>query len=236
VVRGADFSSANDSGRVDAALAERIGFAFVKLTQGTDYTSPAARWQLDRLRAHGVKCGVYHWLSPGVDAVAQWQHLERELVALPYWRELIVALDYEEPGTTDALARAFIAAAARAGFAAGLYSSAGTHGYANVGAAFRWVAKWAPPTSPPPRACTFWQFTSGGNTQDYDLFVVGDVAALHRFWSAHAGRRPLYFVAVAGKPAVRLGPFRSWLRAAGAGAGYMVRHPVRSGFRVDRVA
>src|SRR5581483_3289990 len=119
MVRGADFSAYQNDAHVEAAIAEGIGFAFVKLTQGTSYTSPAAREQLDRLRAHGVHVGVYHYLDAGASAAAQWAHFAAELAKLPYWRSLVVALDYEAPGATDAQAAAFIAAGKRDGYRVG---------------------------------------------------------------------------------------------------------------------
>src|SRR5581483_4388573 len=216
-----------------AAIAEGIGFAFVKLTQGTSYTSPAAREQLDRLRAHGVHVGVYHYLDAGASAAAQWAHFAAELAKLPYWRSLVVALDYEAPGATDAQAAAFIAAGKRDGYRVGLYSSAGTHGYANVKPAFRWIAAWTAKPGKPPRSCRFWQWAHGaGGGPDWDLFV-GDKAALAKFWTATAGRAVTYRVAVAG---VTVGRYASWARATAAALAYMLAHPAKQSYRVDRVA
>lgn len=241
MLRGADFSAYQDPAHVDRALAEGIRFAFVKLTEGAGYVSPAARGQLDTLRAHGLRCGVYHYLDPGADAAAQWRHFASSLETLPYWRQLLVCLDYEAAGATDRQAAGFITAGRREGFQVGLYGSAGTHGYARVGQAWRWIAAWTSPspgpgwrnTTRPPRAAAFWQFAAGsGGDPDWDLFL-GDQSAVEAFWGRYSGRRPVYRVSILGRPPVTLGPFLSGPRAALAGLAYTLRHPRRAGWRVD---
>lgn len=236
MIRGADFASFQDRPHLERALGEGIRFAFVKLTQGEQYVNPEARWQLDALRAHGVRCGVYHYLDPGVPAAAQWSHFAEALTALPYWRELVVCLDYEAVGATDAEAAAFIAAGRRHGYRVGLYSSSSTHGYANIGAAYRWLASWVPgwQAVKPPRGATFWQWAPGvGGDPDWDVFV-GDRAALEAFWRRYSGRRPVFRVIVPGAPAVELGPFLTVRRATLAALVYALRHPRRTGWHLER--
>lgn len=236
MIRGADFSDAQDRAALERALAEGIRFAFVKLTQGNEYVNPQAQAQLGILRAHGLRLGVYHYLDLTAPPARQWEHFAAELERLPFFRELLVCLDYEQPGTTDAQAAAFVAAGRAHGYRVGLYSSAATHGYAPVGATYRWLAHWIPAgakPATPPRGAAFWQWLSTGG-QDWDLFV-GSAPMLAAFWAAHAGRAPVYRVTVYGNPQARLGPFPTWRRAALAALAFVLRHPRRTGYRVDRI-
>lgn len=230
---GADFSSWQDNQHFAAAIGVGLDFAFVKLTEGTGYTYQAARNRLEQLRAHGIRCGVYHFLTPG-DGAAQWRHFAAVLEQLPFRGELLICLDYEAAGTSDADARAFIRAGRRDGWKVGLYGSEGGHGYAAVGAAWRWIASWRK-APPPRRGWSFWQFAPGrGGDPDWNVFN-GPPAALAAFWARNAGpgRYHVRFPA-SGALSARLGPFWTKRAAARAALRYAVRHPRLRSYRVDR--
>lgn len=232
MIRGADFSSYQDRPALERALEEGLRFAFVKLTQGTGYVSPAAAWQLGTLRAHGLRLGVYHYLDAGPGG-PQWRHFQRQLERLPHHQELALALDYEAAGATSVDAAAFLAAARKAGYRVGEYSSRGTHAYAPLGQAWRWVASWG---KRPPGPWSFWQFQAGEHGgPDWDVFVSDDPGQLETFWREMAGRRFRYRVRFTGKPhPIELGPYRTLRRAAAAAIGYALRHPRRPSFQVTR--
>lgn len=232
-VRGADFSAYQDDAHLETALAQGIRFAFVKLTEGTGYVNAEAGWQLEQLRAHGVACGVYHYLDPS-NGGAQWVHFRAQLEQLPDHHRLLVALDYEAAGATDTGAQTFIYAGRRAGWLVGCYSSAGTHAYARLGQAWRWIAAWG--TGKPPRGAAFWQFRAGADgSPDWDLFL-GSQAQLERFWARYAGQG-LYRLDVPAQG--RGGPYTAWYRsakaAAAAGVWFALRHPLRRRFVVTRL-
>lgn len=237
--RGADFSSWQDDAHIAAALEHGLEFAFVKLTQGAPvgspikhhYSYPNAGARLAAFRVKGLVCGVYHFLDAATRGDDQWHYFEAELHKLAHHDELLVALDYEAKGTTDRQAREFIHAGRKAGYRVGLYSSAGTHAYARLGQAWRWVAKWS--KTPPPRGWAFWQFAPGRHgAPDWDLFS-GDRAKLHAFAAKNAGRGR-YRVTFPGHPVEILGPYRTARAAALHALAYAIRHPRRRSYTVVR--
>lgn len=218
--RGADFSSWQDERHFAAALGHGLDFGFVKLTQGTRYVYKAAGDRLHRLADAGCVIGVYHYLEHG-NAVAQWHHFADQLDTLPadLRHGLLVAVDYEERGTTDADARTFVREGKRRGWRVGCYSSAGTHAYSRLGQVWRWVAKWS--KTPPARSWRFWQFAAGvDGAPDWDVYN-GPPAELHKWAAANVG--PGRFHVFAGDVWVR--SCRAWRWAALAGAAYAIRHP-----------
>lgn len=239
MVRGADFSSYQDDAAIERALAHGLGFAIVKLTEGSPsghaYVNGRAAHQLQVLRAHGLRLGVYHFLDAG-EGASQWAFFRRQLEKLPHHQELIICIDYEAVGTTDAEVEAFIAAGHAAGYKIGLYSSAGTSAYKKLGQAWTWVASWG--RTPPPRPWVFWQFAAGtGGDPDWDEFN-GDSAHLAIFWKLAAGKTSpkRYHVRFPGKPVVELGPFKTLRGAAARALAYAIRHPRRSSYTVSRSA
>lgn len=185
--RGADFSSAQPLSEVER-VAHGLDFAFVKATQGTDYTNPLLAGQTNLLKKLGVRVGFYHLLQAGVDGALQWDFFEHQLVTIVGAGGAPLVLDYEMAGTTDAQARAFIRRGRQRGYRVGVYG-----GYTIVnrplGQAWRWVAYWS---SQPPRVrWDVWQFSDGGGRQDYNVFR-GDKVELAAWWTrqgAHRGRR-----------------------------------------------
>ena len=236
MIRGADFSSYQDDAALERALAQGIGFAIVKLTEGTGYVNPRAVHQLEVLRAHGLRCGVYEFLDPE-QGPPQWAFFQQRLEQLPHHQELVVAIDYEAARTTDAEAAAFVAAGREAGYSVGLYSSSGTHAYAKLGQAWHWVASWdLPKGQTPAPPWDVWQFAPGrGGDPDWNVFH-GDRTRLALFWHAHAGRhRPRRFhVVFPGRPQVVLGPYKTLRAAAARALAYALRHPLRRSYTVTR--
>lgn len=234
MVRGADVSSWQDDATIAAIEHEQLGFAFVKLTQGVGYIDRGAAQRVELLHAHGLAVGVYHYLTPTPSAELQWSFFHSTLIMLAHLGvpvgRLIFSVDYEAQGATDADAAAFIAAARRDGFLVGCYSSAGTHGYAELGQAWRWVAAWG--SSAPRRPWAFWQFADQP-AHDWDLFN-GSPAALKRFWGRYAGLGG-YQVAFAGTPA-HTARYRSPRRAALGALAYAIAHPRRRGYTVTQIA
>lgn len=235
---GADFSSYQSTAAVQRAIAHGIRFAFVKLTEGTGYVSPAAAGQLHALARAGVRLGVYHYLDAGPGA-PQWEHFQKTLEAARLKVPVLVALDFEQQGSTDAEAKAFLAAGKRAGYSVGLYSSL-SRDHSPLGQAWAWIASWSSVAPPPPWA--FWQFAAGtGGDPDWDVFH-GDAAQLAAFWDRHAGAlhhrlKPSYRVRFAGTRKllpVELGPYRRLRSATLRALAYALRHPSRPSFTVRR--
>lgn len=182
--RGADFSSnqtVEETARVADGWGGGIRFAFVKASQGVDYVNPLFVHQVDVLRSRGVKVGYYHYLDPGVDGAAQWDHFEQSIsrVRAP------VALDYEAEGTTDQQAKAFIARGRQRGYRVGLYG--GAHIVSRrLGQAWRWIADYS--QAPPSGRWDVWQFTDTGGVQDFNVFRAGN-QALAAWWDRQAKPR-----------------------------------------------
>ncbi len=236
--RGADFSSYQSPAAVAAAIAHGIRFAFVKLTEGTGYENPFAAAQLGALDRAGVRLGVYHYLDAGPGG-PQWAFFQARLEALHLRVPVLVALDFEQQGATEAEARAFLLDGKRAGYSVGLYSSL-ARDHSPLGQAWAWIASWSSVAPPPPWA--FWQFAAGtGGSPDWDLFH-GDAAALAAFWQHHAGAlhhrpRAAYLVRFAGTRKllpVELGPYRRLRTAALRAVAYALRHPSRPSFTIRR--
>lgn len=235
MIRGADFSSYQADAAVQRALGHGLGFAFVKLTEGTGYVNPRATHQLAVLGAHGLRLGVYQYLDPG-SALAQWQEFERVLEALPHADQLLVAVDYEAKGVSSPEVRQFITDGREAGYKVGLYHS--SSGYPpRLGQAFAWVAKWS--TVAPAIGWQFWQFAPGrGGDPDWDLFH-GNHAQLAAFWKQHAGRHlptryHVTFAATRKKAVVRLGPYKRLRTASRKALAYALRHPSRRSYTIAR--
>lgn len=180
--RGADFSSSQSLAEVSQAIDRGLDFAFVKASQGVDYLNPLLDTQASTLRRRGVPVGYYHFLQAAVDGASQWDRFEAAIGHLPRGP---VALDYEQSGTTDAQARAFIARGRQRGYRVGVYGGEQVT-RRRLGQAWRWVAKWS--QTPPVSRWDVWQFTDGGGRQDYDVFNGGK-AALRAWWVKQSAPR-----------------------------------------------
>lgn len=227
--RGADFSSYQSVEHV-AQLAPELAFAFVKLTQGTDYVSLLAAAQTRELVRQHVKVGFYHYLVPG-DGARQWDYFEAELrLRAPG----PVAVDYEAPGVTDAMARAFIARGRQRGFRVGLYGSSGV-AQRYLGQSWTWAAWWS--DVPPPFRWDVWQFSNGGGEQDYNVFN-GTEQELAIWWTRMSALRrrppaPLRWWVHDELNRHALGPFRTAMLGPRLAA-YALRHPKARLFTVER--
>lgn len=69
---GIDVSAAGQGGSFNwAAYKGKIGFAFTKVSEGTDYADPSAARNIAQMRAMGITVGGYHFLHAGTDGAEQ---------------------------------------------------------------------------------------------------------------------------------------------------------------------
>lgn len=75
MIKGIDVSNWQGQIQWQQVAAQGIGFAFVKVTEGTGYTDPYGKANVSGARAQGLKVGVYHFLRPGQGkALAEAEH------------------------------------------------------------------------------------------------------------------------------------------------------------------
>ncbi|MDU0479698.1 glycoside hydrolase family 25 protein [Staphylococcus chromogenes] len=92
---------ANWQGNIDwrgVASAEQQ-FAFVKATEGLDYTNPQYSHDITQARGAGLTVGSYHYARPNTDAVAQARHYAAAYKAHP--QDLPPVLDIEQTDGVD---------------------------------------------------------------------------------------------------------------------------------------
>ncbi len=203
-VAGMDVSSYESAIDWDAAHAAGIEFAFIRVSDGTQYPDPMFATYWPAARAAGVIRGAYQYFRPAEDAVAQADLL---LTAMgpPQPGDLPPVLDLEVSGglTTaqvDAQVQLWIdhiaAAIGRPPIVyAGLYSWPTLTGGYDVTTSPLWIAQYtsaACPDIPDPwTQWLFWQDTDTGTvdgvagTADHDLDVFdGTLADLQAFTMA----------------------------------------------------
>lgn len=86
-------------------------FAFVKATEGIDYTNPGYAGDITAARNAGLKVGSYHYARPNTDAAAQAAHFAQAYKAHP--QDLPPVLDIEQsddvaPAQLQAWTRTFL--------------------------------------------------------------------------------------------------------------------------------
>jgi len=200
-VQGMDVSSYEASIDWNAAHAAGIEFAFIRVSDGTQFPDPMFATYWPAARAAGVIRGAYQYFRPEEDAIAQADLLLNATgPAQP--GDLPPVLDLEvsgglTPPQVDAQVHAWVdhitAAIGRAPIVyAGLYSWPTLTGGLDVTTSPLWIAQYtsaACPNIPDPwTQWLFWQYTSTGSvagvagTADHDLDVFdGSLADLQTF-------------------------------------------------------
>ncbi len=190
VVQGMDVSAYETSIDFTAAKAAGIEFAFIRATDGTQYTDPKFVDYWAGARAAGVLRGAYQFFRPAEDPIAQ-ADLLLSILGTPEAGDLPPVIDVE---TTGGLPPADVAAnvqqwvehvTAAIGrppiIYAGFYSWQDDVGGADLTAYPLWHAQYTPAPCPnlpvPWTAWTFWQYSSTGHvpavigeTTDLDVF------------------------------------------------------------------
>lgn len=94
---GNDVSSNNGLNNIDLGHND---FSIVKMSEGTGYYNPSAYNQSKQVQDAGKLLGYYHWLTPGIDPVAQADYFLSGLGADAYADGIVLAVDVEENGLT----------------------------------------------------------------------------------------------------------------------------------------
>lgn len=102
---GNDVSSNNGSNNVDL---ENNDFSIVKISEGLSYYNPSAYFQSKQAQDAGKLLGYYHWLTPGLDPVAQADYFLAGVGPDAYIDGIILALDYEESALNGTEAKPFL--------------------------------------------------------------------------------------------------------------------------------
>lgn len=105
VLFGNDVSSNNGTSNVDLINND---FSIVKISEGISYYNPSAYQQSKEVQDIGKLLGYYHWLTPGIDAVAQAKYFLAGVGTDAYIDNIVLALDYEENGLTGNEAKPFL--------------------------------------------------------------------------------------------------------------------------------
>lgn len=105
VLFGNDVSSNNGSNNVDLANND---FSIVKVSEGNFYYNPYAYQQSKQVQDAGKLLGYYHWLTPGIDVIAQAKYFLAGVGADAYIDDIVLALDFEEKGVTGNEPKVFL--------------------------------------------------------------------------------------------------------------------------------
>lgn len=97
ILFGNDVSSNNGTNNVDLA---NNSFSIVKISEGISYYNPSAYLQSKQVQDANKLLGYYHWLTPGVDPVAQAKYFLAGIGNDAYLDNIVLALDVEQSGLT----------------------------------------------------------------------------------------------------------------------------------------
>jgi lysozyme len=179
-----------------AARADGVEFAFIKATEGGDYTDPrfAANWA--GARQAGVVRGAYHFFRPQTDAMAQAAHFLRTVTLAPGDLPPVLDVEVTDGRAADAIAagvRTWLAEVERVTGRRPILYTRASFWTAQMGGGFNayplWVAHYGVSSPSIPAGWsgwTFWQHSDAGRVSgiggDVDLdWFNGDRAALAAF-------------------------------------------------------
>lgn len=162
----------------NAVAASGVSGAYVKVTQGTEYTSPLFLAQWIGARSAGLRVGAYHFLSHDTDPAEQAAHFLKAYDDVVQRDVMVPALDVEtawlggDPKCADAAATWLDKVSKALGVLPRLYT------YAAFARAFRsrpelaryplWLARYSahdtwPPAPAPWTEVDLWQYSGTGH-------------------------------------------------------------------------
>ena len=95
-IQGVDVSHNQGSLDWDVASGQGVRFAYIKATEGADWTDPASRSHQEAARAHGLVVGAYHYFTFCADPERQARHFLATVDLRP--GDLLPAVDVENQG------------------------------------------------------------------------------------------------------------------------------------------
>lgn len=171
-VRGIDVSRWQGTIDWNAVAGDDVGFAFIKATEGGDFTDPRFAMNWAAARQAGVLRGAYHFYRPQTSATKQAEHFIRTVALAPGDLPPVLDVEVTDGASPDSIARGvrtWLETVERATGRRPIIYTRASFWTPSVGAALSeyplWVAHYgaASPNLPAGwQRWTFWQFTDEG--------------------------------------------------------------------------
>lgn len=172
IVRGIDVSRWQGTIDWNAVAGDDVGFAFIKATEGGDYTDPRFTANWAGARQARVLRGAYHFYRPQTSAAKQAEHFLRTVALAPGDLPPVLDVEVTDGASPDSIARGlrtWLQAVERATGRRPIIYTRASFWTASVGAALPeyplWVAHYgvsAPNLPSGWPSWTLWQFSDEG--------------------------------------------------------------------------